>query len=206
MLPGMRVFYDEIAPHVSGYAPSSTRGAVSATVRLPSGTSDATFVLSANGYHFQDSALDPSAYQYWGTLDAEGNIALDRIKAGTYRVTVYAKGDQHLLISNVNVSLISVTGIFGDFVQDDVVVNASKTTHLDLKWTAESAGRELWRIGIPDKTSGEFANGFERDLTHPRQPASKAELLSAPARRLICHQSIASTGVRGTSPVSSQAE
>jgi rhamnogalacturonan endolyase len=177
-------FYDEIAPHVSGYAPSSTRGTISATVRLPSGASDATFVLSANGYHFQDSALDPSAYQYWGTLDAKGDITIDRVKAGTYRITVYAKGDHQLLIPNVNVYLIAVIGIFGDFVQDNIVIDAGKNTHFNLKWTAESAGRELWRIGIPDKTSGEFANGFERDLTHPRQPASTSSFASVLTRLL----------------------
>lgn len=58
-----------------------------------------------------------------------------------------------------------------------MTVKAGKTTTLNLKWSAESAGKELWRIGTPDKTSGEFANGFERDLTKPNQPAS-ASLIS----------------------------
>lgn len=77
---------------ITGYAPTSVRGTVSAKVNLPAGATDATFVLSASGHHFQDNALDPKAYQYWGSLDANGKISLARVKAGTYRVTVYAKG------------------------------------------------------------------------------------------------------------------
>lgn len=46
-------------------------------------------------------------------------------------------------------------GIFGDYTQNNVVVEAGKTTTLPkVIWKAESAGKELWRIGVPDKTSG----------------------------------------------------
>lgn len=49
----------------------------------------------------------------------------------------------------------SLLGIFGDYTQDDVIVEAGKTTTLsNVVWKAESAGKELWRIGVPDKTSG----------------------------------------------------
>ena len=51
--------------------------------------------------------------------------------------------------------LMSLLGIFGDYTQDDVIVEAGKTTTLsNVVWKAESAGKELWRIGVPDKTSG----------------------------------------------------
>ncbi|TFY50556.1 hypothetical protein EVG20_g11450, partial [Dentipellis fragilis] len=101
----------------------------------------------------QDSAFDVKAHQYWVEDVEDGFVEIGRVKAGTYRLTVYADG------------------IFGDFTKDNVVVKARETTVLDnLKWTAESAGRELWRVGVPDKTSGEFRNGFERDLTRTNQP------------------------------------
>lgn len=64
------------------------------------------------------------------------------------------------------------TGIFGDYIQDNVVIEAKKNTNVEATWVAESAGTELWRIGVPDKTAGEFKNGWERDTTHPRQPSS----------------------------------
>ncbi|KAI0778161.1 galactose mutarotase-like protein [Trametes elegans] len=146
-------FYDEIAPHVPGYAPTSSRGSFSVTVRVPEGAKNVVAILSANGVHFQDSAADPTAYQYWVTDVQDGVINIDRVKAGTYRLTVAA------------------SGIFGDYVQDDVEIKAREKTSLEVNWTPESAGQELWRIGVPDKSSGEFKNGLERDTTHPRQPS-----------------------------------
>ncbi|KAJ7250745.1 galactose mutarotase-like protein [Mycena rebaudengoi] len=145
-------FYDEIAPHVIGYATSAERGTFSAKVYVPRGGTEPTAVLSANGVHFQDNAFDPSAYQYWGSISPEGLVSIPRVKAGTYRLTVFA------------------TGIFGDFVEDNIVVHAGETTRLNVVWIPESAGRELWRLGVPDKSSGEFRNGNERDESHPNRP------------------------------------
>ena len=57
--------------------------------------------------------------------------------------------------------LMSPLGIFGDYTQDDVVVEAGKTTALsNVVWRAESAGKELWRIGVPDKTSGKYIHSI----------------------------------------------
>jgi len=86
-----------------------------------------------------------------------------------------------------------LTGVFGDFIQDNVRIIANQTTNMyGLVWIAESAGRELWRIGVSDKSSGEswqwqissgsdsdssffkgeFRNGYERDESHPNHPES----------------------------------
>ncbi|KAI0651829.1 galactose mutarotase-like protein [Trametes meyenii] len=146
-------FYDEIAPHVPGYVPSSSRGTFAAHVQVPAKGKNVIATLSANGVHFQDSAADTTAYQYWVTDVHGGEINIDRVKAGTYRLTV------------------SASGIFGDYVQDNVVIQSGKRTYVKATWVPESAGQELWRIGIPDKTSGEFKNGWERDLSHPLQPS-----------------------------------
>ncbi|KAJ7642442.1 galactose-binding domain-like protein [Mycena polygramma] len=157
-------FYDEIALYVVGYVPSTARGSFSASIRLPPGALQPTAVLATNGVHFQNNAFDPTAYQYWGDVvpvpvpgagsdHQDGTIMIPRVKAGTYRLTVFA------------------AGIFGDFVQDDVVVHAGKESSVEVVWTAESAGRELWRLGVPDKSAGEFRNGNERDETHPNRPA-----------------------------------
>ncbi|KAJ3780756.1 hypothetical protein GGU10DRAFT_336913 [Lentinula aff. detonsa] len=48
-----------------------------------------------------------------------------------------------------------------------IIVIAGEVTSVSAKWDAESAVLKLWHIGIPDKTAGEFRNGYGRDLTHP---------------------------------------
>jgi rhamnogalacturonan endolyase len=75
-------------------------------------------------------------------------------------------------------------------VEDGIEVRAGKTTALNgLAWEEESAGvlcsvtrgrssstgpvgTEIWRIGTPDKSAGEFKHGFELDPNktfHPMQ-------------------------------------
>ncbi|KAJ6512313.1 galactose mutarotase-like protein [Mycena vulgaris] len=145
-------FYDGIAPHVVGYAPSAVRGNFTARVELPYGVTEPTGVLSTNGVHFQDNAFDSSVYQYWDAVSPDGRVSIPWVKGGTYRLTVFG------------------SGIFGDFVQDDIVVRAQEATDVSVVWTAESSGRELWRLGVPDKSAGEFRNENERDESHPNRP------------------------------------
>ncbi|KAJ7617816.1 galactose mutarotase-like protein [Roridomyces roridus] len=151
-------FYDAIAPNVVGYVPTSGRGSVSGKVALPDGASKVVVALSANGVDLQDSAEDIHAYQYWvEDVELQGGVfEIGRVKVGTYRLTVYA------------------TGIFGDFTLDDVVVEAGNMTALDVAWTADSAGTELWRIGTPDRSAGEFRNGWEKDYTRLNHPANRS--------------------------------
>lgn len=126
-------FYDDIAHLVPNYVPTSGRGSWKATVKLPDGATRPIAVLSANGYDFQDNSQNTSAYQYWADIDpTTGEVQIDRVKAGTYRLTVFADG------------------IFGDYVEDGIEVGAQNTTDSGIvTWVAESAGRELWRIGTP---------------------------------------------------------
>ncbi|RPB03844.1 family 4 polysaccharide lyase [Choiromyces venosus 120613-1] len=60
--------------------------------------------------------------------------------------------------------------IFGDFIEDNVSVTARKTIKFSGKWVEESAGTEVWRLGTPGKSSGEFRHGNALDTTHPLQP------------------------------------
>ena len=71
------------------------------------------------------------------------------IKASTYRLTVYADG------------------VFGQYVQDGIQIKAGETHTTTVAWTAEAAGTELWRIGTPDKSCGEFRHGNEKDTSKP---------------------------------------
>ncbi|KAK9770622.1 putative Polysaccharide lyase family 4 protein [Seiridium cardinale] len=147
-------FYDDISGYVSGYVPTSGRGSWKARVQLPKGAKNALAVLAQNKVDFQDNVEDVSAYQYWADIDhCSGKVQIDRIKAGTYRLTVYADG------------------IFGDYTQDDIVVVAGQTADSgSVTWEAASAGKELWRIGTPDRAGGEWKHGYARNTSAPLQP------------------------------------
>ncbi|KAJ7136112.1 galactose mutarotase-like protein [Mycena epipterygia] len=149
-------FYQSIAHLIPGFTPPVARGVVSLSrIGLPPAAEDVVAVLSANGLDFPRNVLDLKALQYWGDVSAAGTLQIANVAAGTYRLTVYAKG------------------VFGSFVKDGVVVQAGKTTVLaGLAWKEESAGTEIWRIGTPDKSAGEFKHGFELDPNktfHPMQ-------------------------------------
>ncbi|USP81226.1 polysaccharide lyase family 4 protein [Curvularia clavata] len=142
-------FYDSISKHVPNLVPTSGRGTFKAKVALPKGAKNPIAILTENGRNFQDNVFDTKAYQYWENVSPNGDVTIPRVKAGKYRLTIYADG------------------IFGDYTQDDVSVTASKTTSLAVKWVPESAGKELFRIGVPDKSSGEFRHGYTPSPTHP---------------------------------------
>lgn len=92
-------------------------------------------------------------YQYWGEIDSStGFVTIPRVKMGVYRLTIYADG------------------IFGDYVQENVAVVAGQTVTVEVKWIPETSGTELWRIGIPDKSAGEYKHGYELDTTRTNQP------------------------------------
>ena len=147
-------FYDSIAQLVPNYVPSSGRGSWKARVQLPKGAKRPIAVLAQNGVDFQDNVLDSTAYQYWAEIaSCNGVVEIGRIKAGTYRLTIYADG------------------IFGDYIQDNIVVTSGRTTDSGhIAWMPESAGSELWRIGTPDKQGGEWKHGNTPDLNHIAHP------------------------------------
>ncbi|KAK5789018.1 hypothetical protein VI817_008142 [Penicillium citrinum] len=145
-------FYDSIAKHVIGYSPSKQRGSLKGKVKLPKSAIRPVAILTASGYYFQDNSAAPEAHQYWTEISSDGSFTIDRVKEGNYRLTIYADG------------------IFGDFVKDDITVRAGKKTTVHDIWKQESAGKEVWRLGTPDKSSGEFRRGYARDETHPLSP------------------------------------
>ncbi|KAF3908756.1 hypothetical protein ABW21_db0201177 [Orbilia brochopaga] len=148
-------FYDTIAPHVEGYVPSTNRGKWHAKISIPDGGATKPIaVLSAPGVDFQDNNVDYNSYQYWGEFDpVTEEIEIDNIVAGTYRLTVYADG------------------YFGWFVKEGIVVTAGHTAHSHVTFKEEKAGDEIFRIGIPDKSSGEYLHGYAKDLSKPLHPA-----------------------------------
>ncbi|GJC94195.1 rhamnogalacturonate lyase [Colletotrichum higginsianum] len=145
-------FYDDIAHLVPGYVPSAKRTTWKLHVDLPAGASKPIAVLAQNGIDFQDNVFDTKAYQYWSDIDAQGYATIPRVKEGTYRLTIYADG------------------IFGQYIKDDVQVVAGKVQTTHARWREETAGNEVFRIGTPDKSSGEYRHGYARDETKPLRP------------------------------------
>jgi rhamnogalacturonan endolyase len=46
-------------------------------------------------------------------------------------------------------------------------VSAGEETSVSATWIPESAGKELFRIGTPDKSSGEYRHGYAQSSTKP---------------------------------------
>lgn len=86
-------FYDSIASHVPNYVTTSGRGTFRAKIKLPNGAKKPLAVLSVSGYDFQANEIDTKALQYWGDIKSDGSIEIPRVKAGNYRLTVYADGE-----------------------------------------------------------------------------------------------------------------
>ncbi|USW59147.1 Putative Galactose-binding-like domain superfamily, galactose mutarotase-like domain superfamily [Septoria linicola] len=147
-------FYDSIAEFVPGYVPSSGRGSWNGKIDMPHGAEKPVAILSLSGVEYQNNAHDAEAYQYWAEIDGEtGEVSIDRVKSGTYRLTVYA------------------SGVFGQYEQDNIVITAGEDSATEVSWKQESSGLELWRVGTPDKSSGEYRHGYAKDPTHPLHPA-----------------------------------
>ncbi|TDZ20599.1 putative rhamnogalacturonate lyase C [Colletotrichum sidae] len=144
-------FYDSIAPHVPNFIPSSRRTTFEGRVELPKGAQRPIIVLSENKQDFQLNVFETKSLQYWAEIDC-GKFRIPQVVEGTYRVTIYADG------------------IFGWFVQDDVKISASSSSTSDFSWVEESAGAEVWRIGVPDKSAGEYLHGYAPDTSKPLQP------------------------------------
>jgi rhamnogalacturonan endolyase len=135
-------FYDSLG--IPGYATTAQRGRVVGSIGLPGNVpmAGATVVLSANSTEWQ-RASGPD--QYWTTADANGNFDLSRVKPGTYRLSAYT------------------TGQFGEYVQDNFTVSGNGVVQNagSLRWTPANYGGNIWQLGTPDRTAGEFRHGNE---------------------------------------------
>lgn len=89
-----------------------------------------------------DWQIDGKNYQYWTRADATGRFTITNARPGRY--TLYAFTD----------------GVLGDFSRADVEVAKGKTNELgELIWTPVRYGRQIWEIGIPNRSAEEFRHG-----------------------------------------------
>jgi rhamnogalacturonan endolyase len=104
----------------------------------------ATMILAAPSPDWQKQW---STYNFWTHADGAGAFVLPKVRPGSY--TLYS----------------FVPGALGEFRRDEVVVKENQTNNLgELTWTPPTHGKQLWQIGVPDRSAGEFRHGDE-----PRQ-------------------------------------
>ncbi len=85
---------------------------------------------------------DSKHYEFWVQGDDAGNFSIPNVLPGTY--TLHAIAD----------------GVLGEFSKADVTVEAGKPLDLgSLTWTPVRRGRQLWDVGIPNRSGKEFAGG-----------------------------------------------
>jgi len=85
---------------------------------------------------------DAKHYQFWARGEDNGKFAIPHVRPGTY--TLHAIAD----------------GVLGEYTKTGVVIEAGKPLDLSkLTWTPVRKGKQLWEIGIPNRTAREFLKG-----------------------------------------------
>lgn len=89
-----------------------------------------------------DWQVDAKNYEFWVRADANGNFTIPNVRPGKY--TLHAIAD----------------GVLGEFALSNVTVNAGQNLQLSsLNWQPVRYGKQLWDIGIPNRTAEEFFKG-----------------------------------------------
>src|SRR2546421_4091936 len=86
--------------------------------------------------------MDAKFYQFWTRGQDGGRFEIRNVRPGKYTL--------HAVAENV----------LGEYAQADVTIDGGKEIDLGaLKWKPLRRGRQLWDIGVPDRTAGEFLHG-----------------------------------------------
>jgi rhamnogalacturonan endolyase len=89
-----------------------------------------------------DWQRDAKHYQFWTRAGADGRFTIRHVRPGTYNLHAIADG------------------VLGEFRRPDVTVTAGQTRELGrLRWTPVRYGRQIWEIGIPNRSAEEFRHG-----------------------------------------------
>jgi rhamnogalacturonan endolyase len=89
-----------------------------------------------------DWQQDAKHYQFWVRADEQGHFTVPNVRPGEY--TLHAIAD----------------GVLGEYALNKVSVQAGKTLELGrLEWKPKRFGRQLWEIGIPNRSAQEFRHG-----------------------------------------------
>ncbi|MBC7913600.1 MAG: hypothetical protein H7Y07_05685 [Pyrinomonadaceae bacterium] len=81
-------------------------------------------------------------YQFWVKADANGAFKIDNIRAGNYDLYAFADG------------------ILGEFKKTGILISPGTAVNLGtLPYIPKRFGKQLWEIGIPDRSAAEFKHG-----------------------------------------------
>jgi rhamnogalacturonan endolyase len=96
----------------------------------------------ATGRGARDWQRDAQSYQFWVRADKDGQYTIPKVRPGTYTLRAIADG------------------VLGEFSLPGVTVAAGKTQELGrLEWKPVRYGRQLWEIGVPNRSAEEFRHG-----------------------------------------------
>jgi rhamnogalacturonan endolyase len=141
---------------VQGYAHTNERGGVTGHLEVhdqqaPKASAAGAWVgLAEKPYEISlktgpvkiDWQLDGKHYGYWVQADALGRFFIPNARPGTYMLYAFNNG------------------ILGDYSKADVHIEAGKTIDIGkLKWVPVRNGKQLWDIGIPNRSAEEFRHG-----------------------------------------------
>jgi rhamnogalacturonan endolyase len=100
---------------------------------------------------------DAKYYQFWFPGDKQGKFTIPNVRPGNY--TLYAIAD----------------GVLGEYSKSNITIESGKSLELGrLEWTPVRHGRQLWDIGIPNRSGKEFLKGD--DYFHDGMPLLYARL------------------------------
>ena len=85
---------------------------------------------------------DAKHYQFWARGTADGRFAIANVRPGNYQLHAIADG------------------VLGEFAKADITVTEGRALDLGkLEWQPVRYGRQLWEIGIPNRSGSEFFKG-----------------------------------------------
>jgi rhamnogalacturonan endolyase len=131
--------------HHPAYPLAGDRGSVGGTLQIndpqdPAASAANAWVgLAAPSPDWQQQS---DGYQFWVHADKDGRFAIPNVRAGRY--TLYA----------------FTHGVMDQFRRDDIDVSPGSSIDLGkVSWQPLRFGKQLWQIGVPDRTAAEFRHG-----------------------------------------------
>lgn len=93
--------------------------------------------------------VDAKHYEFWVPGASSGEFKIAHVRPGTYTLHAFAND------------------VVGEFAKTDVVVKAGETLDLgELEWKPVRHGKQVWELGIADRSAAEFLGGDQ--FTSPR--------------------------------------
>jgi rhamnogalacturonan endolyase len=85
---------------------------------------------------------DAKHYEFWARGSSDGRFTIPKVRPGTYELHAIADG------------------VLGEYAKADVTVVAGQPLDLGkLDWKPVRYGKQLWQIGIPNRSASEFLKG-----------------------------------------------